>query len=281
MSRSTFTAQTGFLIASFFALVGSAAFHWAVQSSMTSNTIMAATMTAVFVLAPPVFVGFMFPRSPAGMLLMKTQMPTWGGVVLAASACFVVGYDFVLTWNWWLLPEQGVVAEAGYATMQAVLAMFGFGLLLAPASTPEVVHAMHQAHLVKRYELQTQAELAMLRRTSIDAQALAARGWADLNPQERRFLGGVLHGLVNGIDQTLRDMTTSVKAVAGVAVPYQGLGANTAVQHSLQQIEQALLPGESSTDVRRGGPAPRTPGDTDQRAAQPSAARPTDRVSAR
>lgn len=250
MSRSRFTAQTGFLIASFFALVGSAAFHWAVQASLTSNTIMAATMTAVFVLAPPTFVGFMVPRSPAGMLLMKIQMPTWGGAVLAASACFIVGYDFVLTWNWWLLPEQGVVAEAGYASMQTVLAMFGFhvlpGLLLAPASTPEVVHAMHQAHLVKRYEVQTQAELAMLRRTSIDAQALAARGWADLNPQERRFLGGVFKTLVNGIDQTLRDMTTSVKAVAGVAVPYRGLGESC---HRAARVEA----GRAGTSIPRVG----------------------------
>ena len=49
---------------------------------------------------------------------------------------------------------------------------------------------MRQAHLVKRYELQTQADIAILRATLLRAQEKALLGFANLTLDEREELAG-------------------------------------------------------------------------------------------
>ncbi|HEX6288960.1 MAG TPA: hypothetical protein VFZ66_07205, partial [Herpetosiphonaceae bacterium] len=132
-----FTGRTGLLLAALASVVGSAAFHWIVQSSMTSNVAVAFSFTAIFVLAPIIFVGFIFPTSPAGMLVMKIRMRTWGYLVLVLSACFLIGYDAWLIHAWWRTQE--VVKASGYSVEQTVLSIIGFfvlpGLLVSQVST--------------------------------------------------------------------------------------------------------------------------------------------------
>ncbi|MDP9316134.1 MAG: hypothetical protein M3R24_35645, partial [Chloroflexota bacterium] len=79
-TRSTFefSGRVGLQIAALGSLIGSGAFHWMVQSQMTSNVAVALAFTTIFVLFPVVAAGFVFPTSPAGMLLMRIKLRTWG-----------------------------------------------------------------------------------------------------------------------------------------------------------------------------------------------------------
>lgn len=237
-----FTAKTGLTIMAVVAMVGSAAYWWGVQHQLTSNTIVAIAYTAILVLAPPSLVSFLIPWSPAGMLLQKINARTSGYTVITVCALYLLYYSFDIQYAWWA--SQEVVANSGYVLPQVLVGIIGFviipALLWTPVTSDELVEQVRQAHLVKRYELQTQADIAILRNTLLRAQEKALIGFANLTVQEREELASVMRGLVRGIDGTMKEIASSVKSVSGATVPFSSLEDNEQIKGYLDFISDAL-----------------------------------------
>jgi hypothetical protein len=247
--RSTgieFTARTLLAILAFVAMAGAAAYWWGVQSQLTDNRIIAVAFTAILVLAPPSLVSFLIPWSPAGMLLQKVNARTWAFPVIIGCALYLLYYAFQLQWAWWA--AQPVVAETNLVYQQVLIGMIGFiiipALLWTPVSSDELVEQVRQAHLVKRYELQTQADIAILRATLLRAQEKALIGFANLTVQEREEMAAVMQSLVSGIDRTLKEIGQTVKTVSGVALPFDSiLDDNEDIRDILDYIGDTLQTG--------------------------------------
>jgi hypothetical protein len=202
------TSKTLLALLAVVAMGGSAAYWWGVQSALTDNRIVAAAYTAILVLAPPSLVSFLIPWSPAGMLLQKVNMRTIGYIVVIGCALYLMYYSYYIQTAWWA--AQPVVADANLVSQQMLIGLIGFiiipALLWTPVSSDELVEQVRQAHLVKRYELQTQADIAILRATLLRAQQLALKGFANLTIQERQELAGAMNGLMTSLDRTLREV---------------------------------------------------------------------------
>jgi hypothetical protein len=135
-------------------------------------------------------------------------------------------------------------------------------------TSEELVEQVRQAHLVRRYELQTQADIAILRATLLRAQEKALIGFANLTVQEREELASVMRGLIKGIDATLRDIGESVKTVSGATIPFNSLEDNEDIRQYLDFVaetltENSLLPrrtsatGQSEAATRQIAPSDR------------------------
>lgn len=237
------TSKTLLTILAFIAMIGSAVYWWGVQSELTSNNLIAASFTAILVLAPPSLVSFLIPWSPGGMLLQKINARTWGYLVVVACALFLLYYSFQIQWSWWA--AQPVVQNSNLVYQQVLIGIIGFivipALLWTPVTSEELVEQVRQAHLVKRYELQTQADIAILRATLLRAQEKALLGFAQLTLEEREELAGVMRGLVSGIDRTLQEMGASVKTVSGATIPFGALEDNDDIRDVLDYISDSLV----------------------------------------
>jgi hypothetical protein len=248
-----FTAKSLLAVLAFVAMVGSAVYWWGVQSQLTNNQIVAVAFTAILVLAPPSLTSFLIPWSPGGMLLQKINARTWGYGVIIAASLYLIYYSFEIQYSWWA--SQPAVASTGLILQQVIIGIIGFiiipALLWTPVTSEELVEQVRQAHLVRRYELQTQADIAILRATLMRAQEKALIGFANLTVQEKEELAAVMRGLVKGIDGTLRDIGESVKTVSGAAVPFQSLDDNDDIRGYLDYIHESLT--DNALLPRRAG----------------------------
>ena len=202
------------------------------------------------------------------MLLQKVNAKTWGYVVVVGCSIYLLYYSFQIQWSWWA--AQQVVADSGLVYQQVLIGMIGFivipALLWTPVSSDELVEQVRQAHLVKRYELQTQADIAILRATLLRAQEKALVGFANLTVEEREELAAVMRSLVGGIDRTLREVGQTVKTVSGVAMPFDGmLDDNEDIRDVLEYISESLTRSTLATrdtdrqEMALQAPAERTP----------------------
>lgn len=248
-----FTAKSLLAILAFIAMCGSFVYWWGVQSQLTDNQIVAIAFTAILVLAPPSLTSFLIPWSPGGMLLQKINARTWGYAVIIGAALYLLYYSFEIQYSWW--SSQPAVASTGLVLQQVIIGIIGFiiipALLWTPVTSEELVEQVRQAHLVRRYELQTQADIAILRATLLRAQEKALIGFANLTVQEKEELAGVMRGLVKGIDSTLRDVGESVRTVAGATVPFGSLEDNEDIRGYLDYISESLT--ENALLPRRTG----------------------------
>lgn len=237
-----FTAKSLLAVLAVVAMCGSAVYWWGVQSQLTDNRIVAIAFTAILVLAPPSLTSFLIPWSPGGMLLQKINARTWGYAVIIGAALYLLYYSFEIQYSWWA--SQPTVASTGLILQQVIIGIIGFiiipALLWTPVTSEELVEQVRQAHLVRRYELQTQADIAILRATLLRAQEKALIGFANLTVQEKEELAGVMRGLVKGIDGTLRDIGDSVKTVSGAAIPFSSLDDNDDIRGYLDYIHESL-----------------------------------------
>lgn len=236
------TAKNMLAVLAVIAMCGSAVYWWGVQSQLTENKLVAVAFTAILVLAPPALVSFLIPWSPAGMLLQKVNARTWGYTAIIACSVFLIYYSYYIQVIWW--SAQPVVHDSSLVYQQVLIGIIGFiiipALLWTPVTSEELVEQVKQAHLVKRYELQTQADIAILRSTLLRAQEKALIGFANLTIDEREELAAVMKGLVTGIDRTLREVGQSVKTVSGAMVPFDALEDNSDVQEILDYIGESL-----------------------------------------
>ena len=237
-----FTAKSLLAVLAFIAMSGSAVYWWGVQSQLTENRTVAIAFTAILVLAPPSLTSFLIPWSPGGMLLQKINAKTWGYAVIIGAALYLLYYSFEIQYSWWA--SQPTVASTNLVLQQVIIGIIGFimipALLWTPVTSEELVEQVRQAHLVRRYELQTQADIAILRATLLRAQEKALIGFANLTVQEKEELASVMRGLVKGIDQTLHDIGDSVKTVSGATVPFQSLDDNDDIRGYLDYIHESL-----------------------------------------
>ncbi len=238
-----FTAKSLLALVAFVSMVASAVYWWGVQRQLTDNTLIALAFTAILVLAPPALTTFVIPWSPGGMLLQKINARTWGYMVVISAALYLIYYSFEIQYSWW--DAQPNVKETGLVMQQVIVGIIGFivipALLWAPVSSEELMEQVRQAHLVKRYELQTQADIAILRDTLLRAQELTVRGLSNLNYGEQQELGGILHGVVHGIEQTLQEIGSSVKAVSNATIPFTSLYDNADVRSHLDYVTKSLM----------------------------------------
>lgn len=251
-----FSAKTLLVFLAICSMIGSAVYWWGIQKVLTQNTVVAGAFTMIMVLAPPSLVSFLIPWSPAGMLLQKINARTWGYMVVVACAIVLVWYSFSIQYQWWSV--QQVVADSGIVMQQVLVGLIGFifipALLWTPVSSDELVEQIRQAHLVRRYELQTQADIAILRNTLLRAQEKALIGFANLTVNEREELASVMRGLVRGIDQTMKEIATSVKTVSGATVPFGSLEDNDDIKGYLDYISDSLVEtGMIPSNTRREG----------------------------
>jgi len=248
-----FTSKTLLAGLAVIAMIGSAVYWWGVQSQLTTNTVVAAAFTAILVFAPPSLTSFLIPWSPGGMLLQKINARTWGYAVIIGAALYLLYYSFEIQYSWW--QAQQVVRDTGLVLQQVLIGIIGFiiipALLWTPVTSEELVEQVRQAHLVRRYELQTQADIAILRATLLRAQEKALIGFANLTINEKEELAGVMRGLVKGIDSTLRDIGDSVKSVSGATVPFGSLDDNDDIRGYLDYIHESLT--DSALLPRQGG----------------------------
>lgn len=254
-----FTAKSLLALLAVIAMIGSAVYWWGVQSQLTANWVVAGAFTAILVLAPPSLTSFLIPWSPGGMLLQKINARTWGYTVVIGAALYLLYYSFEIQYSWWA--SQPAVASTGLILQQVIIGIIGFiiipALLWTPVTSEELVEQVRQAHLVRRYELQTQADIAILRATLLRAQEKALIGFANLTVQEKEELASVMRGLVKGIDQTLRDVGESVKTVSGAAVPFSSLDDNDDIRGYLDYISESLT--DNALLPRRTGQTERLP----------------------
>lgn len=213
------------LVLAVLCLVASGVYWWQVQNAMTSNRLIAATYTAILTIAPPVLLSFCIPWSPGGMLLQKVNARTWGMVAVIGAAVYLLYYSFQLQWAWW--SAQPETASANMVYQQVFVGLIGYilipALLWTPVSSEELSEKLKQAQLVKRYELQAQADIAILQTTLLRAQQRAAVGFANLTVAERQELAGVMRGIVGGIDQTIQEIAGNLNnAVSTVYGPKVG-----------------------------------------------------------
>lgn len=237
------TSRSVLLLLVLVGMVASAIYWWGVQSTLTSNLYIAAAFTAILVLAPPTLISFLIPWSPAGMLLRKVNAETYGHAVVVMASIYLLYYSFQLQYSWW--SAQPATAASGLVAQQVFIGLIGFilipALLWAPVSSDELTTQVEQAQLVKRYELQTQADIAILRATLLRAQEKALIGFANLTVDEREELAGVMRSLVGGIDKTLREVGASVKTLSGAALPFNGmLDGNEDIGNVMDYIGESL-----------------------------------------
>ncbi len=251
------TSKTILTVIAVVAMVSSAVYWWGVQSQLTSNVAMSIAFTAILVLAPPVLVSFLIPWSPGGMLLQKINARTWGYAVVIFAALFLIYYSFEIQYTWWA--AQPVVSDTGLIWQQVLVGIIGFivipALIWTPVTSEELVEQVRQAHLVKRYEMQAQADIAILRGTLLRAQEKALKGFANLTADEREELAIVMQGLVKGIDKTLKEVGQSVKIVSDATIPFNSLEDNEDIREYLDYIHETLVYNSLTEEYERR-PAP-------------------------
>ena len=220
------TGKSVLLLLALIGMIASAIYWWGVQSQLTESRPIAIAFTAILVLAPPTLISFLIPWSPAGMLLQRVNAQDVGAY----------GGDDQLDLPALLLVSIAVCPggrrskrppSSGLIYQQVLIGIIGFilipALLWAPVSSEELVAQIEQDHIVKRYELQTQADIAILRATLLRAQEKALIGFANLTVDGREELAGVMRSLVTGIDRTLQEVGQSVKMVSGASLPFKGM----------------------------------------------------------
>jgi hypothetical protein len=132
------------------------------------------------------------------------------------AALFFLYYSYQMLWSWWA--AQPVVATTGMTMQQVTVGLLLYivipGLVWTPVSRDEFVTQVEQDQLVKRYEMQTKADIAILDAQLLRAQQLATVGWANLLGAEREELAGAVKGLVGGIDTTLQRIAGNLNEAA-------------------------------------------------------------------
>jgi hypothetical protein len=245
------------------ALIGSGWWWWGIQSQLTDNVLIAAAFTAILVIAPPSLTTFLIPWSPGGMLLQRIQMRTWGGAAVLACASFYVYYSWEIGTAYWL--AQPVAADTGLVSQQVIVGIIGFilipALLWAPVGDEELIETVRQAHLVNRYELETHADLSILRNQLLRAQELALVGFSQLMTDEQEELAETSRELLGAINGTLQQIGQGVQGSNHAVELFGDLSDARDIQSILTHQVKQLTAGPLSayTPPRRALPAPETP----------------------
>ncbi len=190
------------------AIIGSGWWWWGIQSLLTDNVMVAIAFTLILVIAPPALTTFIIPWSPGGMLLQKINGRTWGFSTIFCCALYYIYYSWEIGMSYWL--AQSATVETDLVYQQVFVGLIGFilipALLWAPVGDEELRETLHQAHLVHRTELMTEADLNIYRAKLLRAQQLALVGVAQLTADEYSELGGTVRDLLGETNATLQQL---------------------------------------------------------------------------
>ncbi len=190
-------------------------FWFSIQTALVGDVLLALIWSLLIALIPPALLSLLVPWSPLGTLLLKASWRSWGYGVVALAWLISSIYVGVLMYTWWA--AQGNAHQT--AAMQTVIGFIGLVVLPAlalSASVPaDATAKIVQARLVQRYELQTQADIAVLRATLLRAESLALRGWANLDTSERSEFLDTMAGILIEMDGTAAEAVQSAAAISG------------------------------------------------------------------
>lgn len=212
------------------------------------------------VFGPPILTSFLIPWTPTGMLLQRLNLRTVGYAVVIACALFLLYYAFIFQESWW--SSRPLIVAADMVRFETIVGLISSiivpALIWAPVGTDELIETARQAHLVKRYELQVNADIAVLQRTLFQAQELAVKNLADLTDRERSWLAGALKGLVTGMDQTLRELAGTVERVSETSIQFQPLTTYPETAEILAYVTDTLYGDVVDAEAYEALPAPAT-----------------------
>jgi hypothetical protein len=260
-----FTGLNALRLIGLIGLVAAAIFWWPVQSDLSTNRPVALAYTIGLVLASPALWSFVIPWSQGGMLLQRIQRQTIGFWIVGAAAAFFAYYSWRLQTAWW--SAQPVTAESGMVGQQVAIGLLLYivipGLIWTPVSSDEFEAQVTQDRLVKRYDIQTKADIAILDATLLRAQQRAAIGFANLMPAEQQELAGVMEGLITGMDTTLQRIAGNLNETAETIYGQHGKDLFSAppfaddLAEMLDYISQSILkmgPAPASNVLSSGQP---------------------------
>jgi hypothetical protein len=220
--------------------------HWLlIEPHSLAEAGIALGMGLVYTLVLPALWTMLIPSTPAGMLLQKTQLRTWG-------FAFVIGGAFFLTWHaatifriWWL--SRPPVAQSGQdlaLTIACLIAFIGVPALAWVQVTPEQwIAQVQQAHLVKKLEAMHAADIAAAKIAYYRALQTLSKGLANATVAERAETIQVFKALFSGMNDTLLAVAGTFREVAGVELAVPALDDTTIgyrCDEVAQLVEQAI-----------------------------------------
>lgn len=245
--RGSLSAKDMLRLLGYICLLASGCFwypmQWSLATPQSPGDIAVVLAFGTFlVIGPPVFTSFFVPWSPSAQLLQKINAKTIGQAVAFGCTVFLLYYAYHLLSAWWSF--RPVVAASNLVGLQTILGLIATiiapALIWAPVSSEELEEVLKQDRLVKRYELQTQADLAYLQGMLLDAQRVATIGLANIAADERPQLAWQMQYLVESIDQTIQEIAHTVERTSGVVANFPNLQGNAEVVQVLDYVKDNL-----------------------------------------
>lgn len=213
-----------------------------VENPISLEALLVVVTAAALAIVGPALVSALIPNTPAGQLLQRINYRTAGFAVTVAFSLFLIYYTYQMMVSWWM--SKPVVEQSGLTNMQAIMMtilMIGVPALAWTQIDPQrLVNELKQAHMVKRYELQISADLGILATTLLRAQVLAAKGVANLLPDERRELHAIVTAYTAGIDQTIGEVEHILERASGAAIPLARLTDYPEITEAQQDLAELL-----------------------------------------
>jgi uncharacterized protein YqgC (DUF456 family) len=249
--RFRFTRNTLLLGAAIVATLLNVPFWWNIQSALTSSVTLAAMMTIGCVLIPPILLSLLFPWTPAGALVAKFNAKLPGNFLVVGASLWFVYYGYTMQEAYWTAQPAGA---QGHAWSQAILGMVvGYvipTLAWGMVGVSDLADELRQIQLVRKYEMEADAQLAFIRSQVYRAQELAARGLAELTTAERQELAAILPALFEDMERSRQEIGQHVHRIAQTDSAF-ALHPNPDRQHLLGYYSAALTGEfEDSGDVR-------------------------------
>jgi uncharacterized protein YqgC (DUF456 family) len=246
-----FTRNTLLLGAAIVATLLNVPFWWNIQSALTSSVTLAAMMTIGCVLIPPILLSLLFPWTPAGALVAKFNAKLPGNFLVVGASLWFVYYGYTMQEAYWTAQPAGA---QGHAWSQAILGMVvGYvipTLAWGMVGVSDLADELRQIQLVRKYEMEADAQLAFIRSQVYRAQELAARGLAELTTAERQELAAILPALFEDMERSRQEIGQHVHRIAQTDSAF-ALHPNPDRQHLLGYYSAALTGEfEDSGDVR-------------------------------
>jgi len=229
------TSKRVLIFLSILTSAASLAFWWIIESTLTESKLVAGSYALIMMIGPPLFLAFFVPDTAIGMAIKRSKQKTIGQVVAGLSLFVMLGHTIWMMQAWWL--AQPATEQSGLATLQVgvgIVAIFIQALVIQPAMTVNASEQLKQAHLVKRYELQAQADIAIIRATL--NRALELNNKRTPSQAERQELTDIMYGLTSSIDKSIREAVQSVEAVTGITLDVQSLLDNPDVSGVMEYI---------------------------------------------
>lgn len=229
-------------------LIASGCFWYPVQWDLTSpsrppEVVIALAFGTFLVLGPPVFTSFFVPWSPAAMLLAKINMRSIGQTVALGCMLYLIYYAGLILFSWW--STRPVVVQTNLIEHQVIVGIIATivspALLWAPASTEELSEILRQDNLVRKYELQVQADMAYLQGMLLDAQRAAAVGLSKIVAEQGGDdIAWRMQWLVDSIDQTIGEIAHTHERVSGTMAAFPTVRGNDDAQSVLDYMARML-----------------------------------------